>query len=269
MRYVLPLALATTLAVVGAALRIDPADPQVANACSIAPTTIESASDHATLIVLADVVEVGGAANEQPPLPSATPTNTYAPPPTLTPEVSPTRTPRGTSSGTPTTTPSPHPTHTPMPPPDLTGMRATLSVISSYDGDAPSTLTVDAAQRAAYERELRVREAQFPPTSICGPIPPNLYAVGQRYLVFVHVSDAATGSVMAIPVTNGRVSGNFSLRGETYNRYFRGLPVEFTDEGAWAILRAETIPLATYVRAVLGRRGATIAPPNTGTAGLR
>lgn len=269
MRYVLPVALATTLAIVVAALRIDPADQRRASACSIAPTTIESASEQATIIVLADVVSVGGAANEQPPLPSATATNTYAPPPTLTPEVSPTRTPRGTRSDTPTATPSPYPTLTPLPPPDLTGMRATLSVMSSYAGDAPPTLTVDAAQRAEYERELRVREAQLPRTSICGPIPPNPYVVGQRYLVFVHTSDTATVSVMAIPVNDGRVSGNFSLRGETYNRYFRGLPVEFTDGGAWANLRAETVPLTTYIRAVLGLRGATIAPPNTGTAGLR
>ncbi|HEY8171806.1 MAG TPA: hypothetical protein VIH21_01865, partial [Dehalococcoidia bacterium] len=170
---------------IAAALAIDnaPHGALPASACSIAPSFFESDVRAADFIVVAEVIEVGGAANEQPVLPSATATQTYAPPPSSTPEVTPTRTPRNYDSPTPEDTELAAPSSTPIPLQDLTGLRAVLDPRVVYAGDPDANITVDAGTRKAYEEELRRREASIFPKTSCSPGAPYRYRFGGSYFV--------------------------------------------------------------------------------------
>jgi hypothetical protein len=65
-------------------------------------------------------------------------------------------------------------------------------------------------------------------------------------------------------------TGGLGMSRETYDRYFRGVPT--TREYPTSVIIADgRIPLATFERAIDGLLGRTpaIAPPTTGSAGLR
>lgn len=240
-----------------------------AEACSIGPDRFEMISRDASLIALVDVADVGGAANEQPPVPTVTPTATVAPAESPTPSATLTRSERRTPSATPEDpTPTLSPTATAMPE-DLTGYRATLDVRTVYAGEAAVRIAIDVEARAVYERGLRAREAGY--FSICGPFPPTRYITGARYLLAAYATAGQHWTRMALRVEDGDVilgpGGGMTIETATYKRYFAGLPIEANEPDV--TLRVDRIPLDRFVRAMLGVRAAVITPPETGSAGLR
>lgn len=269
MIHTLAAALAIAIAVSSVlALRLVP--PQMAHACSAAPADFERDTQAAEFVALVDAVQVGGATNEQPRLPSPTPSPTYQPPITDTPPATATRTPRGVKTATPTETVPPTWTPVTAPTPELlTGIGATLEIVTLYAGQATSPVAIDAYGRAAYARYLREREALFPFRSSCEGIHPEAYQVGARYVVFgLNVNGGFTTQTRISVEGDDAVfgSGGFAMTEGAYHRYFDWLPV--TIEDGYARLTVERMPLATLARAISAVRRGVIAPPDTGSAGL-
>ncbi len=195
-------------------------------ACSSPPDTFEMIARGAQLIALVDVADVGGAANEQPPVATVTPTATVAAAESPTPSATLTSAERRRPSATPEDpTPTLSPTATAMPE-DLTGYRATIDVRAVYAGEAAARITIDVEPRAAYERGLRAREAGY--YSICDPFAPMRYITGARYLLVAHATAGQHSTRMALRVQDGDVilgQGIYmTIETATYNRYFPGLP---------------------------------------------
>ncbi len=272
--HALRLGLAFAVIAVGAAAG-ESRGARPALACSLAPPTLEGDAAAADLLILADVVAVGGAENEQPPAATVTPTSTYvpdgSPTPTATPERRSTEA-RRTATPASSATAAPIPTSTLYPSPDLTGLRAELAVVEMYIGAAAARVTVDAEARARYERGLREVEARYT-TPICGPFSPMKYELGARYLVIASETAGEHTTVMRVRVEGADAvlvpNSGFYMKRTTYDRYFAGVDAELGDD--YAFTRAERIPVATLVRAYRGLRSGEvpiIVPPNTGSAGL-
>jgi len=257
-------------------------EPARVGACSIAPTIFDDLVKKVPFIVLADVVDAGGPQNSAPtlsptPTPSRTATNTPDPSTTRTPK--PSATPR---TRTPTPLPaSPTPTSTPPPYYDLTGTRATLSILRTYAGDAPaSPFVIDAEQRAQFERELRGIEAGQ--RGSCGPFPPARYSAGARYVVLAaRERSGASATSMRLRVEGDDVilcdksrPNDWScpqMHGATYRRFFAGVEARIDPAGDqdYATITAARMPLARFVAAIKAiRSGSNITPPETGSAGL-
>ena len=246
-----------------------------ASACIQAPLIFQQAARQADFVVLADAVEVGGAANEQPPLPSPTPTNTFAPFVTSTPTSAGAVRPRGTRTPTPgrqspTPTRTSYPTPTPYTMPDFTGFGATLSIVTVYAGDVTSPVVIDAASRAAIERVYRRREAQVYDGAECGSFPKQ-YELGARYLVLGRSGAGGPATEAAFKVTGDTVplpANGLAMDAATYHRYLEMFGAVLDPDGQWAAVTESEIPLNALVRATLGVRGRLIGPPDTGSAGL-
>jgi hypothetical protein len=241
-------------------------------ACSLAPATFEEQVREASFIVVAEVVDVGGAANEQPPLPSATATITMTPLPSSTPEFTPTRTPRNFDSPTPEDTELAEPSATPAPPEDLTGYRAVLDPRVVYAGDSDANITVDALARRLYEEELRRREALIGPISSCTASAPFRYEVGREYFVMGRIDERGAHTAFVVPVQDNAVvfpegSGLYMER-VTHRRYFSEFQlVEGSGDDVNVGVRMGRMSLARFGSIVLAIRSG-ILPPETGNAGL-
>jgi hypothetical protein len=256
--------------------------PAPARACSIAPTIFDDLVKKVPFIVLADVAEVGGPVNSAPPLsptPTATPAATDTPAPGATRTPRPSATPR-TRTPTPLP-PSATPTNTPPPYYDLTGTRATLSIIRAYVGDPPaSPFVIDAEQRAQFERELRGIEAGL--RGSCGPFAPARYSAGARYVVLAaRERSGAAATSMRLRVDGDDVilcdksqPGDAScpqMHGAAYRRFFAGVEARIDPAGDqdYATITAARMPFAQFVAALEAiRSGGNITPPETGSAGL-
>ncbi len=264
--------------VLGTLLAIPRRSNRVA-ACSIAPSMFENEVKRAGLILLADASDVGGGENSAPTL---TPTLTPPPPETATRDPSATRTSRPTISVTATpAAPSSTPPHEPPARPELVGQRATLDVVQVYIGQPEPRFVIDGSARASYERELRGVEAGF--RSPCGPWPAARYVEGGRYLVLVGRStqgDYITyrrlrveGDDIALheDVYGSQYVSGLQMQGVTYRRYFAGVAARI-DQGTdydYATITADRLPLMMLVHAITDiRNGTSIAPPETGNAGL-
>ncbi len=226
-------------------------------ACEIGPEMLDERVAEAQFIGLVEAVGVGGPENRAP---------------TVTPEAS-----ASATRPLPSTPVSP-PYSQPTPPPDpdpfqLSGIGASLRVIEQYFGEARDTLAVDDADRAAAEREWRIIQANpFPPR----PCEPGLaltrYNAGSRYAALVTNSPGrGQHTLIALLVRGDEVDlSGVMMHGETYRRYFSGVPAEFSERGD-AYLTAPRVPLATFRAAIIGMRGGDaprIVPPSTGSAGL-
>lgn len=266
------------LAVMAAAgaLAIDLAPPEArrVEACSVAPVQFDDTVRAADFIVVATVIEVGGAANEQPPLPSATATQTGVPDASSTPELTPTRTPRNQDSPTPEDTELAEPSATPFPAEDLTGLRAVLEPVVVYAGGEGGQLpriTVDAASRKAYEEELRRREALMFPRTSCSPTAPFRYELGRAYFVMGRTLESGAVTTFVVPMAGESTlefpaNSCFQMHISVYERFLSRYRSEFvgSDRGCVFIDR---ITLGEFSPALLAIR-AGISPPETGSGGM-
>ena len=252
-----------------------PMTTRPAAACSLSPETFEEGVRRMEIIGLFDVVEIGGAANESPNVPPPSPTATPSPEPTSTSPSTPAgRTARADTMASPlanTETAVPAPTATTFPMPDLTGVRATLSPVAVYAGEAIGNVTVDAESRRGYERTLRERAAGYrrPP---CDFGSPPMYAVGERYVVFVSSTAGARATYQRFAVVDDRVIVSLQLDGTVYRRYLPDFDARISEfEGVeTATIIDQHVPLSTLARLVRSIRASDVAitPPSTGSAGL-
>ena len=259
-------ALATLAVALG--VRLPPARPALA--CSIGPEMLDERVAEAQFIGLVEAVGVGGPENLAPTVtPMATPTS-----PAASATDTATRAPKQTALSTPASPPYTQPTPVPNADPfQLAGVSATLRVIERYVGTERDRLVVDDADRTNAERQWRVIEANpFPPR----PCEPGLalarYERGARYIAFAADSqERGMHTVLALSARGDQVDlSGVMMHGETYRRYFDGVPAEFTERGD-AYLTAPRITLATMRAAIIGMRGGDaprIVPPGTGSAGL-
>jgi hypothetical protein len=252
-------------------------DVTPAHACTGGVSPLEWLTQRADLIVLGEAVAVGDAVNRAPTL---TPTSS----PTQTPPVTPTRTARARTSTTPA--PTPRPSSTPFTPTrfHLTGIGMTLAVERVYAGESGEMLDVDVDTRSALERALRNEEAgirYYGGTCSLGAFVPR-YRLGQRYLAFAERPEGwpealYAAGVFAVdgndlwlddPLLEAGNNGFLHMLPETYNRFFAGVPaVTYGTDSVY--LTADRVPFWRVLRAVAFLRGdPSIAPPDTGSAGL-
>ncbi len=243
-----------------------PSGAPPAAACTGGVPPLEWLTSHGELIVLGEAIEVGDGLNRAP-----TATATQTPTVTSTPR-------RGTSSATPTSPAATPSTFEPRPF-DLTGIGMTLRVERVYVGQVGSTVPVDWTGRSWYEKTLRDEEAGKPyygGTCTLGMFQPR-YRAGQRYLLFAQGNQEwhASGSfavdgdaIVGDSLLGGANNGFVYMSPGTYEKFFRGVQSRsyLPDR---VDLTAERIPLSLVMRAVAYLRGdASIAPPETGSAGL-
>jgi hypothetical protein len=230
-------------------------------ACSIGPEMLDERVAEAQFIGLVEAVGVGGPENRAP---------------TVTPaaSASATRIPLRTAMSTPVSPPYAQPTIPPnLDPFQLSGVGATLRVVEQYIGVARDALVVDDADRANAERQWRIIEANpFPPRPCEPGIGLTRYDRGARYIALAADSpERGLHTVLALLVRGDEVDlSGVMMHGETYRRYFSGVPAEFSERGD-AYLTAPRVPLATLSAAIIGMRGGgtpRIVPPATGSAGL-
>jgi hypothetical protein len=217
-------------------------------------------------IAIVEAVVVGDAVNRAP-LVTLTPTATATLPPTAS------------ASGTPVAAPT-------LPPPadggwdefkfDLTGYGATFQVERVLTGAPPPTIETW-GDRRALEYSLRRIEAGEQPSLLC-PFAAFLprYVLGMRYLLFLDedtfVSIPLDGDDLYIDEPfHGSANLLLMVDRETYQRYFPGVAVFGLESGIEPyIITQSRVPLDMMLRAIAGLRGdPSIAPPNTGTAGLK
>jgi hypothetical protein len=235
--------------------------PTPALACSIGPEMLDERVAEAQFIGLVEAVGVGGPENRAP---------------TVTPiaSASATGTPSRTVVSTPVSPPWAQPTIPPnLDPFQLSGVGATLRVVEQYVGVARDALVVDDAGRANAERAWRVIEANPLPPPPCEPgIGLTRYDRGASYITLAADSpERGVHTVLALSVHGDEVDlSGVMMHGDTYRRYFNGVPAEFSERGD-AYLTAPRVPLATLRAAIIGMRGSDaprIVPPETGSAGL-
>jgi hypothetical protein len=255
----------SSLALVALVLRSGSGAPPAA-ACTGGVGPLEWLTSHAELIVLGEAIEVGDAVNRAP-----TATATQTPTATSTPS-------RGKTTAktaSPTSTPSPFEPR----PFDLTGIGMTLRVERAYVGGASGSIAIDANVRSAVERGLQDIEAGRMYISDCAldAFVPR-FSVGVRYLLFiVNAPEPYTAGVFIVdgqdvvlddPALVRAGNDQLYLSPETYQRFFAGLPASSRYAGELTLM-AGRVPLARVLRAIAFLRGdPSIAPPETGSAGL-
>lgn len=253
--------LAVSVVLIGAILVVARRSAHPALACSLGPEMLDERVAEAQFIGLVEAAGVGGPENRAP---------------TVTPiaSASATRIPLRTVVSTPVSPPYAQPAIPPnLDPFQLSGVGATLRFVEQYVGVTRDALVVDDTNRANAERAWRIIEANpFPPQ----PCEPGMgltrYDRGARYVALVADSpERGVHTVLALSVhgDEAELSG-VMMHGETYRRYFNGVPAEFTERGD-AYLTAPRVPLATLRAAIIGMRdggAARIVPPETGSAGL-
>jgi hypothetical protein len=242
-----------------------------AYACSVGPPMFDQLMLESNVVALADIVQVGGAANTQP---TATPRATYTPTATPTPgSPTPTIDPVFPSIDSPTATA----TATPF---DLTGYGASASVVKSYLGNAGSMLSVDPEGRIALERALRQEEARRPgdPVAPCPAFVGHFkYTTGHRYVLFGHGDAGAIetpiyGQWEVLSDATGQpyvLARNMYVPRDVYETYMRG--IDAVADERWYYITADRIPLDTFERMITSAPPGRppIVPPTTGTAGLK
>ncbi len=225
--------------------------------------SIETLATGSQFIVVANVVSVGDNVNRAAP-------NTSTFTPTTTSTVAP-----RTSSPTPPSPPhAPSPGYTPEPF-DLTGFGATLSVVQSYSGETPRQLDVDEISRG--EVELAVREREAGVFTDCEPDHfAYHYSLGAQYLVFAaEHPELGLHTIVRYEISGtdlilwGGGAAGLTMTANTHARFFAGIPFEGFTGSTTGQITAERVPLASVLRAVTFLRDdASIAPPDTGSAGL-
>ncbi len=241
-----------------------------AEACTGGVGPLEWLTENSDLIVLGRAVEVGDAANHAPP---ATPTASRTSTPTAT---------TGRSPGTPITSSSPTPIATMpviVPSVDLAGIGMTLAVERAYVGGASANIAIDANVRSGIERELRDIEAGILRITDCRlDAFVARYHVGLRYLLFVAGEpDQYVAGVFIVdgqdvvlddPELSRAATDRLYMSLDTYQRFFSGVPTASRYAGE-VTLATDRVPLFRVLRAVAFLRGdPSIAPPETGSAGL-
>lgn len=230
--------------------------PRPALACS-GRVDVEQGAFDASVIVLADAIEVGDAINHAPtPGPPSPPHAAASPAARPTPE------------------------HF-----SLAGVGATLRIVQAYTTgvDISQPFFVDEQQRTNIERELREREAGGGLFSSCelGQFT-SRFEQGVRYLVFARDLGNGVGLIASsrLPIGGNDVVlvdplapfGSSPLAYVTatlYHRFFEGISADVDDARGFAHITAERVPLSAVLRAVAYIRGdLSIAPPDTGSAGL-
>ncbi len=197
--------------------------------------------------------------------------------PTVTPEV----------SSPPVATAPPDPTSADpfvdgMPPDfSLEGYGATLRVEREITTGLPSSFRVDEVEREQLEQTVRTYEAGK--GSNC-PVsdPRTRYYVGVRYLVFLRMpaSGPSTlarfelegGNLLVAPETFGIGGEATPLYASALNaaRFFPSAPFTAFEGQAIGQVTAQSVPLDSMLRAVaVLRDDPSIAPPDTGSAGLK
>ena len=263
-RTVLLLASCVALVTLAVVLGVRAPSARPALACTGAGYgSIETLATGAQFIVVADAVSVGDNINRAP-------LNT----PMFTPPTTPTAAPR-TSSPTPPSPPhSPSSGYTPEPF-DLTGFGATLAVVQSYSSEAPRQLEVDKISRR--EVELAVREREAGALTDCAPDHfAHHYSRGSRYLVFAaEHPELGLHTIVRYEISGtdlilwGGGAAGLTMTASTYAHFFAGVPFEGFAGSIIGQITGDRLPLATVLRAVAFLRGdASIAPPDTGSAGL-
>lgn len=272
------MAIALALCIAVAAIVIARApDPRTALACTGGGSGLEDAARRARIIVLGDAVDVGDAVNRAPAVaPTSTPTGT----PTL-------------HAGTPAATPPSPPMATGQPFPryatpdgfTLAGFGVTLRVINAYTSALPrpqSLLQVDDELRASIEREIRQLETGRGLTDCELGRFSFKFEQDIRYLVFATDDEPGFG---LLTIFRLRVVGNevfvsdplattydptgLYVSAAIYHRFFEGVAAEVGGENDIARITADRVPLSAVLRAVAYlRHDASIAPPDTGSAGL-
>ena len=240
--------------------------PDTALACTGGIGPFEGYATEADLIVLVQAIEVGDGINHAPTLTaSATPTATATPDESITPS--------------PTMPPAPTP-YRPVPGPvdfDLTGIGATFVVQRVIVGTTVPTIEYQWDYRASIEDEIRKREAGAWSGVTSCPLGAFTvrYEQGRQYLLFFNEYEGSMNGWASFPVDDGQVvlddplhqqgnNGAIYASPETLARYLPGVRAE---EG---FVKQPRVPLDMALRAVAGLRGdPSIAPPETGTAGLK
>ncbi len=256
-------------------VRLPPARPALA--CTGGGSGLEDAAGRARYIVLGDAVEVGDAVNRAPTIaPTATPTATAT-----------------VRAGTPVPTPPspPQGNHPPFPAystPEgftLAGLGVRIRTVRAYAGtppDPPALLHIDEELRAAIEREIRGFETGGG-TSDCELARFTFkFEQGARYLVFAadepgfglltvfRMKVVGSDVLLHDPLATNYDSGGIYVSAAMYRRFFSGVAAEMAEYDSRTMrITAERVPLVSVLRAVAYVRGdASIAPPDTGSAGL-
>lgn len=265
-RIMLMLVSCVALATLAVALGVRAPSARPALACT-GGSDLQFAAERARVVVLGDAIEVGDNINRAPtvtptPLRTATPSS---PPNAKLPTFPPYATPVDFS---------------------LVGYGVTLLVVHSYASDpqvpsrAGTLIGVDRETRANIERALREAEARVG-ASDCAP---DAFAFkfqhGARYLVFAGDDQREFGLwviwrmrvvgsdvVLSDPPLTSVDATSLSMTAEQYHRSFEG--VDATLREGFAMITARRVPLASVLRLIAYIRGdASIAPPDTGSAGL-
>jgi hypothetical protein len=233
-------------------------------ACTGGVAGIEHFAPNAVHVFLGEAIEVGGPTNSAP---------------TVTPTSTPTAFVNSPTPAAASATVAP-PTYAPNV--DLRGIGATFRVVADYSGIGTSEFVVDNELRSSIEQQLREAEAGKVYLSTCAidAFVPR-YTQGARYLVFTaeHVNGAYFGAAV-FRVEGERIvfndqglayanNGFLHMQRATYDRYFAGLPASEPVADA-AYFTDGSVPLRNVLHAVAALRGdASIAPPDTGSAGLK
>lgn len=242
------------LTVVGLILAsaIVPHATRPAYACSGGSSALEWYVDRTEYVVIVEPVSVGGPENTAP---------TLAPPATLFPAPPITATPGSF---------------------DLTGIGATLGVIESLLGIAPSQFDIDEPGREQTENQLRQMEAD---PGFIHPCPPGFlvprYEANQRYLVVAGYWEGddrlqtllkyvVEGDNVLIGGSNDDYGWQLLMTKPARNAYFPDFPFESfgEDESGVEVGRivADAVPLTQFRAAVQGLFSAEPTPPPSPTS---
>lgn len=230
--------------------------PSIAHACtgSVDDLTLDNFVSIANAIAIVEVTEVGGAANETPPLPPGTPIRSIAGPGYV---------PDGF---------------------DFYGYRATTIVRRTIVGTVSGAIEVDKALRAGLEETVRRWEAgeRFAP---CFFGAQHRYEADASYLVFLGNASGGWDTIAAYPLDGDNVifavgdeamplqRKHLILGNALFQKHFSPLAARNSGPGLTNVygdlwfIEEPRVPLETVLAAIAtARRG--ISPPTTGDAGL-
>jgi hypothetical protein len=238
--------------------------PEPALACTGGIPPFETFAAETDLIVLVQADRVGDAINRAP---TVTPSATPSAPATLLPSVTP-----------PPTVPAsfePDPSVIDF---DLRGIGVTFGVRRVIMGTTAPTIEYQWDLRSLLESQIRAAEAGAPPAASSCSFGSFIvrYEQGRQYLLFFNEYEGSMTVWASFPVDDGQVvlddprhqqannGAIYTQDPETLARYFPGVRAEN------GLIKQPRVPLNVVLRAVAALRGdPSIAPPETGTAGLK